>query len=147
MTEYAERPKYQYVVGFLFSPDRKHLALIEKQKPEWQKGLFNGIGGKREGEETFPEAMHREFLEETGVEIPPDEWDLTCRIQSERHRYICYFFCAFSEKVFDVRTVESEKVVCLEVTNLPHIPVVGNLRWLIPHALDPDRKHSLTLSD
>jgi 8-oxo-dGTP diphosphatase len=57
-----------YTVGFLFNTDGDRVALIRKLRPEWQKGLLNGIGGHVESGETRLEAMHREFREETGLE-------------------------------------------------------------------------------
>ena len=36
----------KYVAGFMFSEDRRLVALIRKSKPEWQKGKLNGIGEK-----------------------------------------------------------------------------------------------------
>ena len=56
-----------YVVSFLFTPDFKNVWMIEKQKPEWQKGCLNGIGGKVENEETYKEAAIRELTEESGI--------------------------------------------------------------------------------
>ncbi len=56
----------EYVCGFMFSPDKKQVALIRKTKPEWQKDLLNGIGGKIESGESPHEAMVREFYEESG---------------------------------------------------------------------------------
>lgn len=43
-----------YVAGFLFGPMPRHnyVALIRKNKPDWQKGKLNGIGGKVEAGET-----------------------------------------------------------------------------------------------
>ena len=38
--------KKYYVLGFLFSPDCKRVALIIKNRPDWQAGFLNGIGGK-----------------------------------------------------------------------------------------------------
>lgn len=42
----------EYVLGFAFTPKdlkgNQKVVLIEKLKPEWQKGKFNGIGGKLE---------------------------------------------------------------------------------------------------
>ena len=37
----------KYVVGFMFSPDKQFVALIRKNRPEWQAGKLNGIAGKR----------------------------------------------------------------------------------------------------
>jgi hypothetical protein len=33
-----------YVLGFLFSSDFSSVCLIEKQKPKWQQGRYNGVG-------------------------------------------------------------------------------------------------------
>ena len=55
----------KYVTGFLFSKDASHVVLIKKINPQWQNGLFNGVGGKIETNETSIAAMVREFFEET----------------------------------------------------------------------------------
>ncbi len=36
------------VAGFLFDESRERVVLIKKQKPEWQSGRLNGVGGKIE---------------------------------------------------------------------------------------------------
>ena len=51
----------EYVVGFMFSEE------ILKNKPDWQAGRLNGVGGKVEPNEYPDQAMVREFEEETGV--------------------------------------------------------------------------------
>jgi 8-oxo-dGTP pyrophosphatase MutT (NUDIX family) len=58
----------QYCLGFACDPATREVVLIEKRRPDWQAGLFNGIGGKCEGVETPLEAMIRECVEETGLE-------------------------------------------------------------------------------
>ena len=40
--------------------------VIKKERPVWQAGLLNAIGGHVEKGEYPVEAMQREFLEETG---------------------------------------------------------------------------------
>ena len=35
----------EYVVGFMLSIDGEDVALIRKERPAWQKGRLNGIGG------------------------------------------------------------------------------------------------------
>jgi hypothetical protein len=49
----------KYVVGLAFD-DEGRVALIEKNRPAWQRGLLNGIGGKIEGDEMPVETMIRE---------------------------------------------------------------------------------------
>jgi len=63
----------RFVLGFLFTRELRQVALIRKQRPSWQRGLLNGIGGHIELSDNSPaEAMRREFRKETGLEIT--EW-------------------------------------------------------------------------
>lgn len=55
------------VYGVLFAFSGEHVLLIRKAKPAWQAGYINGIGGKREGEESVLTMLTREFREETGL--------------------------------------------------------------------------------
>ena len=52
----------KYVTGFLFSQDSSHVVLIKKINPAWQRGLFNGVGGKVEVNESSIDAMVRDGL-------------------------------------------------------------------------------------
>ncbi len=65
----------EYVAGFMFRRSNSEVALVRKNKPDWQRGKLNGIGGKVEESDCGPhEAMAREFLEETGVATSPAAW-------------------------------------------------------------------------
>ncbi len=66
----GELEEISLVVGFI--TDGKRILLINKNRPENQKGLFNGVGGAVQENETPLEAMVREAKEETGLEIK--EW-------------------------------------------------------------------------
>ena len=57
-----------YVAGFLIDREARQIALIRKNRPEWQAGQLNGIGGHIEPGEVPREAMRREFMEETGFD-------------------------------------------------------------------------------
>lgn len=63
-----------YVAGFLFSNDHRWVTLIKKNRPEWQAGKYNGVGGKVEAGEAVQDAMVREFYEETGVKTKWKDW-------------------------------------------------------------------------
>ena len=124
----------KYVTGFLFSQDANHVVLIKKINPAWQRGLFNGVGGKVEDNESPIDAMVREFSEETGVITQPEDW--TCFANVFRSN--CYdvdMYFAHSDLAFDALTVEAEEVHILKVTELPK-NIIPNLQWLIPLALD-----------
>jgi 8-oxo-dGTP diphosphatase len=124
--------KKQYVIGFLFHPDRGTVALINKNKPEWQAGKLNGIGGKLEERETPYLAMVREFEEEAGVEIL--DWKRFARMQGEEWEVTC--FLAFDARVRDIKSMTDEHVMVISVKLLHLFPHISNLDWLIPLALD-----------
>jgi 8-oxo-dGTP diphosphatase len=125
----------EYVLGFAFSEDQKQLALICKDRPEWQKGFWNGIGGKVEEEELPSEAMVREFEEETGVRI--EEWTPFASLTGPGFHVACYR--CFDDRVLKARTAETERVLLWDVPGLSineAFKPLPNLRWLIPLALD-----------
>lgn len=62
-----------YVLGFAFLPDNS-CVLIENEKPDWRRGLVNGLGGKIEVNETEYDAMIREFKEECGIGTAVKHW-------------------------------------------------------------------------
>ena len=57
----------KFVVGIVFDLNLQNILLIKKNRPSRMAGLFNGIGGKVEEDETFDEAMEREATEEAGL--------------------------------------------------------------------------------
>jgi 8-oxo-dGTP diphosphatase len=123
-----------YVTGFLFTKDSKHVVLIKKLNPEWQRGLFNGVGGKIEEDEKSCDAMSREFEEETGVIINAEQWIHFSNIHRPNF-YNLDLYYAHSDRAFDVKTIEKEEVHLVKVSDLPK-NIIPNLQWLIPLALD-----------
>lgn len=67
--------KDQYVLGFAFDKEFKHVLLVWKNRPRWQAGKLNGVGGKIEPGEAVRAAMVREFQEETGICTNLSEFD------------------------------------------------------------------------
>lgn len=123
----------RYVCGFLFDPGRERVALIRKERPEWQRGLWNGVGGKVWPGESPKAAMAREFAEEAGVAIEGESWSHIIALHGDG--WCVDFFAAFSDDIDSVATSEDEQVAVHYVTELPTL-CVGNLYWLIPLALD-----------
>lgn len=138
MTELHATNRQGYVVGFLF--DRwGSVALIEKDRPAWQAGKVNGIGGKIEYGEGALQAMTREFKEETGV-----DWNIWTQIgMLESPRSFIYVFKGFtdSDTLRSVKTMETERVF-VHNTYAELVPknAVPNLHWLIPFALNIDNE-------
>lgn len=124
----------QYVLGFMFSEDTKRVALIRKNKPTWQAGFFNGIGGKVEEDDlSYNHAMAREFGEETGYETDAKDWRLfLCMSNSQ---FEVYTFVAIGN-VDLVKTTTDEIVRVVDVASLSEYQTIQNLKWLIPMATD-----------
>lgn len=127
--------KVYYVLGFYFNNDMNEVLLIEKKKPKWQLGLLNGLGGKIEGQETAPEAMRREFLEECGIDVP--EWNQIAIMGGDDWQVTVLY----SVEPDDIKFKSAEQ---LEAEELHYVPIggitdrdcVSNLQWLIPLCYD-----------
>ena len=129
-----------FVVGFAFSENANSVLLVRKQRPEWQKGLLNGIGGKIEEGETSLDAMHRECKEETGLSL---NW-LRKGLMQGKHsagegyaaddgrRFQCYIFYAFSQEIFNFKQIEDEVLGVYDPSLVRRPDVVENLTFLIP---------------
>lgn len=122
------------VVGFLFSPDKKEVVLILKNRPDWQKGLYNGIGGHIESDETAYEAMIREFDEEAGAHI--QGWKHFATGHKDTHDAIVYFFKAFDHTYIHVETRTDESISIITISEIKCFPTVYNIEWLLQLALD-----------
>ena len=128
----VKKNKIEYVVGFMFSSDFKKVALIEKTKPNWQKGKLNGIGGKVEKDEFPLDAMVREFKEEAGIKY--DYWNKFCTINSINSIVYFYYAVCSKNKFSEIKTIEEEKVIKCCVNEIPK-NIITNINWLIPMAI------------
>lgn len=123
-----------YVVGFLFSREN-NIVLMMKNKPEWQAGLLNGVGGKIEGKETPAAAMVREFEEEAGAVTSESDWTNFCDLKGDGFYVHC--MKAVNDAAFwAASTTEAEEVIKLSPSELSRYECVSNLKWLIEMALD-----------
>jgi 8-oxo-dGTP pyrophosphatase MutT (NUDIX family) len=129
---------HRYVVGIAFANDLRTLLLIRKNRPRWQAGLLNGAGGKVEPEEDYLSAMVREFKEETGLEVPAEKWHhiLTCTGSD----YELRFFHTATDAVYEAQTTTDEPLERHDIATLWDLPVIPNLRWIIPMCLDRSLK-------
>jgi 8-oxo-dGTP diphosphatase len=123
-----------YTLGFLFSPDYNRVLLIKKNTPVWQAGKLNGIGGKLEPDEFAPYCMVREFKEETGLLIT--EWSLIAQMKGLWGRVFVY--SATSLYIDDFTSPTDEKVDIYRVNDFAQLPVIENLKFLVPLAANTD---------
>lgn len=117
----------RYVLGFAFDLHGR-VAMIRKAKPEWQAGLFNGIGGKIEPGEEAAQAMSREFTEETGVHIEAEGWYHQGVMVGDD--WIVEVFTVTSNKVAQCRTSETEEVYLFDA-DVAHVGAIENIQSLI----------------
>lgn len=124
----------KYVLGFLFSRDFQTVVLIRKNKPEWQAGLLNGIGGKIEDSDADAHAaMVREFKEETGVDTIEMKWRHYARMVGGNFCVECF---AASGSIYSCETKEEEEIEFIEARDVSLHQTVENLTWLIALAQD-----------
>lgn len=127
--------RQDYVVGFAFSADRSKVVLIKKNRPAWQAGKLNGVGGKVDPGETTIAAMAREFFEETGVKTLETDWHYFTKIVGQNGDVSC--FRLFNDIALTATTSSDEAVMIVD-TKLDDIRRTGlsNVAWLLGIALD-----------
>lgn len=124
----------KYAVGFLFDAAYSAVALIRKNKPAWQKGLLNGIGGKIEETDQHPHAaMVREFHEETGGDVY--SWLHYARMEGGGWTVECF---AATGDFRNLRSNEEEQVEIIPIIDrtIVRADTIENLPWLINLAID-----------
>jgi len=128
-------------VGFAFDKEtHDRVLMIRKNRPEWQKGKLNGVGGHIEDGEKEHDAMAREFMEETGLSVPAENWQLFVTMAGKG--WVLYTFCAeiSYKNMLGARTTTDEGV---DVWLLESLLLGGTARecvpnsaWLLPMARD-----------
>lgn len=104
------------VVGII--TDNKEILLLKKNNPDWQKGLYNGIGGKVELNTTPLETIIKKCQEELGVNI--SNWiELDSEISSSGIE-IVYFFTTLNEgEIKKLQSQTDERAELFSINNLP----------------------------
>jgi len=133
-----------YVVGFIFDDKMENVVLIRKNKPAWQRGFLNGVGGKLESFETPLNAMVRECGEEAGVFMPQERW-YELAVLTFDYAIVNFFFCKDETAWRNAKTKTSEEIEKIMTNDLDNFDMIQNLRWLIPLAIDSCNENCLGL--
>lgn len=124
-----------YCLGFAFTDYDNFVVLIKKNKPAWQKGLLNGVGGRVEDGECCNVAMAREFEEETGVKTLECDWTRFTEMKFADVLVYC-FAIRLPRHNQNVASPTDEYVALFSIYDVRNHPkVIPNLRWLVPMAL------------
>ncbi len=104
------------VVGII--TDNEEILLLRKNNPDWQKGLYNGIGGKVELNTTPLETIIKKCQEELGVNIL--NWiELDSEISSSGIE-IVYFLTTLNEgEIKKLQSQTDERAELFSINNLP----------------------------
>lgn len=130
-----------YVLGFCFGASLSSVVLIRKNRPVWQNGKLNGLGGHVEPGETPEMAMSREFRQEADCDEPLD-WKKFGRLWNDK--WEVHLFCARFpvNRLLPTCYGEEGPVMVFPVSDVvmgefsQDLNPVPNLRWLLPMALN-----------
>jgi len=132
MTLARTRSRYMcYVVGFMINSTTRQILFIEKQRPDFQKGKWNGVGGKIEPGEEPVDAMVREFREETSAVTDPRDWEHTITLKGAD--FVVYFFRTFVATFPPITQTTDEALGFYFLKSIyEDLPVLDNMRWTLP---------------
>lgn len=124
----------QYVLGFMYTPTR--VVLIEKNRPNWQAGFLNGIGGHVEDGESWYQAMVREFREETGAYY--EGWKYFAKLKGNFGEVIVYSAEVTDERLdmMSLSTKTDEKIKIIKLADLMQEKMLDSARWLVCMAIE-----------
>lgn len=119
----------EYVLGFYFLLNH-YVLLIRKNRPDWQVGKLNGLGGHIEPCETPHDAMVREFREEAGIQT--DGWTKFAEMNFPDARVHCFSLQGHESDADNIHTMTDETVGFYYFSTLAN--VLPNVPWLIAMA-------------
>lgn len=119
---------------FVFNSDLSQVLLIEKTKPDFHKGLLNGLGGKNFAGESDLTCASRELKEESNLIIPEQNWKYYAHLHWQSWD-VPVLAAVYSGKESDAKSMEDEVVAWHACQPLPK-NCISNLTWLIPMAKD-----------
>ena len=129
----------RYVCGIVTCGNE--VVLIRKNRPEWQAGLLNGVGGRVEEKETLMWAMRREFTEEAGLCISVRRWDKFLTLKSNDAE-VSFFHAEINRAELDSISAQTDEPILKmsigDVTGTGYATdqIIPNLSWIIPMAMD-----------
>ena len=118
----------KYVVGLIFNVERTEVLLINKNRPDWQKGKLNGVGGKVEEGELPYEAMVRECKEECGLLLY--NW-LLVGVHTDNINFEVSVFTISTPSLLKAFTRTDEEVEIFKLSDLPVHRLVYPLKELL----------------
>ncbi len=107
-----------YTVGFVINKSHKLVLLINKNRPAWQKGALNGLGGRLQESETPNEGIARSVNREANIETNAEQWRKIGSIENDGD--VIYFLTTvYDGETADATTMTDEQIEWFPLKNLP----------------------------
>ncbi|MDP3996959.1 MAG: NUDIX domain-containing protein [Candidatus Andersenbacteria bacterium] len=113
-----------YTLGFIFSHDLLKVLLMHKNRPDWQAGKLNGIGGRIERGEESSDCIVREVKEEAGVKTKKKDWKYFGKLKAKGWRVDLYAI-VYKGDTNDFSTTTDEEIEWFEADDLPDGGIEG----------------------
>lgn len=123
----------EFSLGFIFDASHKKVLLVHKEKPDWQKGKINGIGGKLEQGESPVACIARETREESCLNIPEENWTFLGLLSTKDSWRIHTYMTTYEGNMTDAQKGDHEEIEWFSSEKLPP-ECIPNLTWIIPFA-------------
>jgi len=131
-----------------------NVLLAIKDKPEWQRGKLNLVGGKIEPGESPSQAAIREVKEETGLDVDPAAFGscvpppIVCGQILDDNVIVHCLYCTTHDTQLCPSPEETQQVAWHNWTDVKEDPrLIPNLQIIIPLLRDLVRGWTLTGSD
>ena len=107
----------KYVVGLVFD-NTKRVMLIKKNRPDWQNGYFNGVGGEIKQNEKPIDAIKRECKEESNLYI--NNWTEYKKTIFD-NGVVLYYYCSLitEKKLNEFKSKTDEIISIFNSNNIP----------------------------
>ena len=144
--DYKGEKMDRFVVGFAFSKNCKFILLVKKNRPKWQAGCLNGIGGKIEKGEQPIETMERETKEEANLDIEWTHRAVMKGINNDGNKFECHVFYAYTDDIRWFEQREDEMLIIIKTANLIKYKRITNLDYLIPFGMCKEKMTFMTIN-
>lgn len=123
--------------SLVYLKSERGILLIKKERPDWQKGKLNLIGGHVENGESYIEAAYREVFEETGLDIkkepyPYEAINFVGIITGSGYKVAVFYGEVPEWSVEKVKTKTDEEVKWVPKHRLTTTNLMPNLYLMIP---------------
>ena len=119
----------KYSLAFIQSLDSSRILLIQKNRPAFLAGLYNGVGGHIEDGETPLDAVMRECDEEADLKIPASEWNSLGVISDNEHFEVHVFGAKWDISKALARTDEPLQI--FDMSEVHHIPLAPSAKEIL----------------